>query len=33
MTFLYPTLAAMAVLLVFLLLVGRHNRDLLRARA
>ena len=33
MTFLYPTLVAIAVLLVFLLLVGRHNRDLLRARA
>ncbi len=33
MTFFYPTLAAMAVLLVFLLLVGRQNRDLLRVRA
>ena len=33
MTFFYPTLAAMAVLLLFLLLVGRQNRDLLRVRA
>ena len=29
----YPTLAAMAVLVVFLFFVGRQNRDLLRARA
>jgi tetratricopeptide (TPR) repeat protein len=29
----YPTLAAMAVLAVFLFLVGRQNRDLLRVRA
>ena len=33
MTFFYPTLAAMAVLLVFVLLVARQNRDLLRVRA
>jgi len=32
-TFFYPTLAAMAVLLVFVLLVARQNRDLLRVRA
>lgn len=30
---LYPTLAAMAVLLVFVLFVARQNRDLLRVRA
>lgn len=33
MNFFYPTLAAMAILAVFLFLVGRQNRDLLRARA
>jgi tetratricopeptide (TPR) repeat protein len=33
MNFFYPTLAAMAILAVFLFLVGRQNRDLLRAQA
>lgn len=33
MNFFYPTLAAMALLVVFLFLVGRQNRDLLRVRA
>jgi tetratricopeptide (TPR) repeat protein len=32
-TFLYPTLAILAILAVFLFAVGRQNRDLLRARA
>ena len=33
MNFFYPTLAAMAILAIFLFLVGRQNRDLLRVRA
>ncbi len=33
MSFLYPTLGALAILAVFLFVVGRQNRDLLRARA
>ena len=33
MSFLYPTLAILAILAVFLFAVGRQNRDLLRARA
>ena len=33
MNFFYPTIAAMAVLAVFLFLIGRQNRDLLRVRA
>ncbi len=33
MNFFYPTLAAMVILAVFLFLVGRQNRDLLRVRA
>ena len=33
MSFLYPTLAILAVLAVFLFLIGRQNRDLLRVRA
>jgi tetratricopeptide (TPR) repeat protein len=32
-SFLYPTLAILAILAVFLFAVGRQNRDLLRARA
>jgi tetratricopeptide (TPR) repeat protein len=32
-SFLYPTLAILAVLAVFLFLIGRQNRDLLRVRA
>jgi tetratricopeptide (TPR) repeat protein len=32
-SFLYPTLAILAILAVFLFLIGRQNRDLLRARA
>src|SRR5919202_353300 len=31
--FFYPTLAAIVILAVFLLLLGRQNRDLLRVRA
>lgn len=33
MDFFYPTLAAIAILGIFLFIVGRQNRDLLRARA
>ena len=33
MSFLYPTLAILAILAVFLFLIGRQNRDLLRVRA
>ena len=33
MSFLYPTLAILAVLAVFLFLIGRQNRDLWRVRA
>lgn len=33
MSFFYPTLAALAILAGFLFVVGRQNRDLLRARA
>ena len=33
MSFLYPTLAALAILVVFLFFVGRQHRDLLRVRA
>ncbi len=33
MNFFYPTLGALLILAVFLLLVGRQNRDLLRVRA
>ena len=33
MSFLYPTLAILAILAIFLFAVGRQNRDLLRARA
>src|SRR5919107_2967053 len=33
MRFFYPTLAAMVILAVFLFLLGRQNRDLLRVRA
>ncbi len=33
MNFFYPTLGALAILVVFLFIVGRQNRDLLRARA
>ena len=33
MSFLYPTLAILAILAVFLFAVGRQNRDLLRTRA
>ena len=33
MSFFYPTLAALAILAVFLFIVGRQNRDLLRVRA
>jgi tetratricopeptide (TPR) repeat protein len=32
-SFLYPTLAILAILAVFIFLIGRQNRDLLRARA
>jgi len=32
-SFLYPTLAILAILAVFLFLIGRQNRDLLRVRA
>ena len=33
MNFFYPTIGALLILAVFLLLVGRQNRDLLRVRA
>ncbi|MDQ3912316.1 MAG: tetratricopeptide repeat protein [Actinomycetota bacterium] len=33
MSFFYPTLGGLAILAVFLFIVGRQNRDLLRARA
>jgi lipoprotein NlpI len=33
MNFLYPTLGALAILIIFLFVVGRQNRDLLRVRA
>ncbi len=33
MSFFYPTLAALAILAVFLFIVGRQNRDLLRVQA
>ncbi len=33
MNFFYPTLGALLILVVFLFLVGRQNRDLLRVRA